>query len=89
MVHIFTRLRNNLLIILHVSTLMGHLQVFSVTRHLLLNYNARFIHFLFVFSRTKILFSFLFLSLAFYRLDVAILLYYVILFSSLHILILI
>jgi hypothetical protein len=32
------------LITLHASTPMGHLQVISVTRHLLLNYNARFTH---------------------------------------------
>jgi hypothetical protein len=46
MVQIFNRLRNNrfYLFTLHVSTTMGHLQVFSVTHHLLLNYNARFIH---------------------------------------------
>jgi hypothetical protein len=38
-------MQQSFLFTLHVSTTMGHLQVFSVTHHFLLNYNARFIHF--------------------------------------------
>jgi hypothetical protein len=41
MVQIFSRLRNNLFYVHYIF----RPQVFSVTHHLLLNYNARFIHF--------------------------------------------
>jgi hypothetical protein len=39
MVPIFTVYATIFLFTLHVSTLMGHLQVLSITHHLLLNYN--------------------------------------------------
>jgi hypothetical protein len=40
MVHIFTVYATLFLFTLHVSTLMGHHQVFTVTHSLLSNYNA-------------------------------------------------
>jgi hypothetical protein len=45
-VHIFIVYATIFLFTLHVSTLMVHHQVLSVTHGLLLNYNVRYIHLL-------------------------------------------